>query len=345
MEFENFLVFLNEQPKNMFKSIVSKVDMNLVASESLLNHSQYGGVVKRLLHKTLRIEKKLRLGTLIQYLKSISEKDESRKKYKLKAYTKKCSIANLILILKYANDMNVYDYLEYYDEYPLEIGNLIKENLDYEKLKSFPLIVLDLEIKNDILRPTVMPLVKLILEISELVSIGSKYCLECLKVYKTQDLVVTKVLENQLDVKLQRMDKSIGINDEFIIFYLHEEVKTSDSVMIELSKTRGKLEDLGLKEKQKILYTLEDSEDEYDDTYDDLLPQGPENSDVDKVEQILVNCYNENPEIFHKSSKGTKERLKLIKETGMSDEQLQGWYLMLNRCVLLFLIRNQKARF
>ena len=335
-EFEHNIIVLNSKPKQQFKAVIDQVNMDLICSETYLNHAQFGQTVKELIHKTLQVGKKLMLSSVVRYLHTL-ESDSKPRKYALHKYTKKCTVEQLLLLLKYSSDLNVYDYLDNYDEYPQEFQKLIMENLDYDKLASLPFIVIDLEIKYETLRPAVLPIIKQILEISELISVGTKFCLECLKFYKNQDSVVTRVLDNDLDSRLVEMDRMSAISDELVIFYLADgpaksNENASEPKLIELDKPTIKIADLDINEKQKIISMMQDDDnDEYDDTYDDLLPQQVEDGEVDKIEQILVECYTSSPEIFHKSAKGSKARLKLIQDTGMSDEQLQGWYVMLNR--------------
>ena len=348
MVFENYLLYLNEQPKSKFRSLVNSLDMNLLANESLLTHAQYSNVVKQILHKCLKVEKKLAIQNLVKYLRSIdavveSSKTVTSKRYPLSKYTKKCSVQDLILFLKYADDMNVYDYLMHYERYPDEITSLIMANPDYKELEKHPYLVVELGIKHHSLRSAILPLVKQLLEISELIGVGTRFCLECLKVYKSQEIVVSSVLESCLDSKLIALDRNESLSDDFVIYYLHEE-PDSPKYKSDVPYVGSKMEDLGITEKQRILQSLEESDDEYNDTYDDLIPTN-QLEDVSKTEQLLVAYYLNNPEIFHKSSKGTKERLKLIKDTGMSDEQLQGWYTMLNRSVISTKLEGQGSNF
>ncbi|KAI8896146.1 hypothetical protein BC833DRAFT_622385 [Globomyces pollinis-pini] len=98
-------------------------------------------------------------------------------------------------------------------------------------------------------------------------------------------------------------------------------------------------------QKQLILASQYEEDDEYDDTYDgsDIKLSGNYEEDSQKenpstnskssndVERILVELYNSNPTIFHISQRKSKDRIKLRETTHWSDEQLEGWYIMLNR--------------
>jgi hypothetical protein len=82
-------------------------------------------------------------------------------------------------------------------------------------------------------------------------------------------------------------------------------------------------------------------EDERDDTYDSadinivVGNQEDENDSnqptFDKAERLLVNTFLSTPEVLHKSQRKTSKRQMLCEATGMSHEQIEGWYIMLLR--------------
>lgn len=98
--------------------------------------------------------------------------------------------------------------------------------------------------------------------------------------------------------------------------------------------------------KQEIIKLHNMYNDEYDDTYDSSMTI-PVNNDLstaeidasyysepeplDEVECALVTCYKARPEIFHHSQRKNKARLELLKNTNMSHEQVEGWYVMFLR--------------
>jgi hypothetical protein len=110
-------------------------------------------------------------------------------------------------------------------------------------------------------------------------------------------------------------------------------------------------------EQRKTIIQLADMyDDEYDDTYDDINDasgalEGGDDGDnaLDVVrakkevhvdpgiqnESALVHTFVDNPEVFGRSGSVRKssKRAELRKQTGMSDEQLEGWAIMFNRNV------------
>ncbi|KAI7899644.1 uncharacterized protein BX663DRAFT_489085 [Cokeromyces recurvatus] len=107
-------------------------------------------------------------------------------------------------------------------------------------------------------------------------------------------------------------------------------------------------------EKKNVLKRVVDMyDDEYDDTYDDIndvgVPASMENGDdtaIDIIkrkqevvdpgvinESLLVHTFVDHPELFVRNSTARKsaKRAELRKQTGMSNEQLEGWAIMFNR--------------
>jgi hypothetical protein len=113
-------------------------------------------------------------------------------------------------------------------------------------------------------------------------------------------------------------------------------------------------------EQRKTIIQLADMyDDEYDDTYDDINDasgalEGGDDGDnaLDVVrakkevhvdpgiqnESALVHTFVDNPEVFGRSGavRKSSKRAELRKQTGMSDEQLEGWAIMFNRNVSCF---------
>ena len=99
-------------------------------------------------------------------------------------------------------------------------------------------------------------------------------------------------------------------------------------------------------------------QDEYDDTYDctDIIStiNDPYDSDSDstststsnnqnniknnentrdKLEQILVDLYKTDPSIFHPSQRKSTFRQNILNQIQLTNEQFEGWCVMLNRNV------------
>ena len=111
-------------------------------------------------------------------------------------------------------------------------------------------------------------------------------------------------------------------------------------------------------EKENVLQRIYKMyEDEYDDTYDDINEvNGPvdlnavENDDVLDVvksnknkdqastnsieyEGDLVSAYVDHRDLFHRSNRKLPARQALQRKTGMSEEQIEGWAIMMDRNV------------
>ncbi|KAJ1739062.1 hypothetical protein LPJ68_005005 [Coemansia sp. RSA 1086] len=76
-------------------------------------------------------------------------------------------------------------------------------------------------------------------------------------------------------------------------------------------------------------------EDEYDDTYDDAAPGIAADPDdpIAPWEDLLVNQYTSDQSVFERNKDARKStaRQTLRDKTGLSDEQLEGWFIMLQR--------------
>ena len=54
----------------------------------------------------------------------------------------------------------------------------------------------------------------------------------------------------------------------------------------------------------------------------------------DKTERYLVQLYHQDAGLFHPSQRNTKGREDIRNHLGLSDEQIEGWYIMLLRNVI-----------
>lgn len=106
-------------------------------------------------------------------------------------------------------------------------------------------------------------------------------------------------------------------------------------------------------QKQKILSSSQ-YEDEYDDTYEaqDVKLSGLYETDDGSghppggiasksqkdsrdssfpQERILVDLFNSDPSAFHPSYRNSRQRKALCSQLNMTNEQIEGWFIMLNR--------------
>lgn len=122
-------------------------------------------------------------------------------------------------------------------------------------------------------------------------------------------------------------------------------------------------EEFKTSQKSRILeYQFDEYDDEYDDTYDstdikwgaagddakdaaldvfgekesqmaqkEATQNTPGGLSATPQERLLVETYHRDPSLFDPSQRKTKLRDRLKESTGMSDEQLEGWFKMLER--------------
>ncbi len=102
---------------------------------------------------------------------------------------------------------------------------------------------------------------------------------------------------------------------------------------------------LTMNEKAKILaMTFDSDNDEPDDTYDELenasAAENPvkvrQANQVDKkgaftCEPLLYAAYQSEPEVFNQGNRNSLTRRRLLADTGLSNEQIEGWKSMLQR--------------
>ncbi|CCH46177.1 hypothetical protein BN7_5766 [Wickerhamomyces ciferrii] len=81
----------------------------------------------------------------------------------------------------------------------------------------------------------------------------------------------------------------------------------------------------------KLMY--ESDEDEHDDTYDEAeaVQNDGEKSKYDKIEKTLWEIFKKDPSVFEKSNRKSRSKQELVKETGWSHEQIEGWARMLQK--------------
>ncbi|KAK4173532.1 hypothetical protein QBC36DRAFT_335629 [Triangularia setosa] len=117
--------------------------------------------------------------------------------------------------------------------------------------------------------------------------------------------------------------------------HLGKKPGTADSLLRDRSTAPAKAAILS------ALAAFDSDDDERDDTYDaadvggtvdtsledELLPDG--------AEALLYRSYQANPKLFSRDAKSTPDRVRMRNETGMSDEQVEGWAVMLQRDVNL----------
>lgn len=113
---------------------------------------------------------------------------------------------------------------------------------------------------------------------------------------------------------------------------------TADKILSDRSKVPAKSSILA------ALAAFDSDDDERDDTYDvedvgasvDTAAPGPDEADADlrdKNEEALFRAYTMSPELFARDSntRMSKPRMALKSETGMTDEAIEGWAIMIGR--------------
>lgn len=112
---------------------------------------------------------------------------------------------------------------------------------------------------------------------------------------------------------------------------------TADKVLSDRSNAPAKSQILA------ALAAFDSDDDERDDTYDfedvgasvdTAAPDGDANSDLsDKNEEALFRAFSMSPDVFGRDSetKRSKTRAALKSETGMTDEAIEGWGIMIGR--------------
>lgn len=167
---------------------------------------------------------------------------------------------------------------------------------------------------------------------------GDVFIKECLEIYDYNvETVIMKILEDDLDSRLKDLDRNLAkasIKDSNI-----EEVKVQITAVFK--KKSKKLFGLDDDSKARILdYQYDSYDDEYDDTFDysDVkLNVLSDLQDIDEINPIQVNesrlvgILENNPGFFSSDQKKSEERIRFCKETGLSNQQIEGWYSNLER--------------
>ncbi|KAL8674508.1 MAG: hypothetical protein Q9168_001100 [Polycauliona sp. 1 TL-2023] len=131
---------------------------------------------------------------------------------------------------------------------------------------------------------------------------------------------------------------------------LKSSTQTADTVLQDRSSAPNKAAILA------ALEAFDSDDDERDDTYDvedvggtvDTAMPGSDDMDADlrdKNEAALFGAFKSDPEVFGRdaATKKSKARLALKQETGMTDEAIEGWAIMLGRDPRL--MRRLEAKF
>ncbi|RIA82309.1 hypothetical protein C1645_788625 [Glomus cerebriforme] len=176
--------------------------------------------------------------------------------------------------------------------------------------------------------------------------------------------VVEEVINNQNDNDLLAQRRNIFDDDEFDVF----SGKTLDTSRVHKGKMNRSTADKLLDDKSFIETNKESMmnlaynimyEDEYDDTYDTsgLDMRGIDLRTVDEIdepsanshdkteidpsimhEEKLIKMYQSDPSVFDRTGAVRKsdKRAQLRKITKMTDEQIEGWYIMFQRNASIF---------
>lgn len=168
-------------------------------------------------------------------------------------------------------------------------------------------------------------------------------------------VIIQLLQERDVPTQVLSSRKNIYDNDEFDVFS-HNKIDTSKIYLGKKDKANADslLDDKSFIDKDSMMQRVIDMyEDEYDDTYDDIndaagvATVGQEDAqDIVKQkathldpgiqhESLLVHLFMENPDILARNSTTRKspKRIELRKQTGMTDEQLEGWAIMFSRNV------------
>ncbi|KAI8321437.1 hypothetical protein GQ54DRAFT_289616 [Martensiomyces pterosporus] len=176
--------------------------------------------------------------------------------------------------------------------------------------------------------------------------------------YATADEAAERLLSNR---------RNIFDNDEFDIF--HRGTLDWSRVHRGKAESPAKLRDASADVKSRVMQIAQriEEDDEYDDTYDDTAQDGAviDTPDADEYlaaahqsrskdslhgessaaaadtqtdptrawEEVLVRQYTTDPTVFERKKEKRKlpARQALRQQTGLSDEQLEGWYVMFQR--------------
>lgn len=160
---------------------------------------------------------------------------------------------------------------------------------------------------------------------------------------ESNHFIVPHALENFSCMLEMCPDSAFLFFDDFLFSLVHSlpKHKSTHLFLKSLQKQRDLTElfaigppELRLEEKQetKQSYLTTKLNVTYLDDYEsDCEPSEDEEDIFSPFEQELLSVYMTNPTVFERKNKKTQERSELKKKTGLSDEQLEGWYSMLKR--------------
>ena len=114
----------------------------------------------------------------------------------------------------------------------------------------------------------------------------------------------------------------------------HPEFRTAfDLLNKERDETVELLNDKSFVNEFKQMYVDAQYEDEYVDNEDfaDDLPNAAVVPDITAKELPLFKAYVSNPTVFEKANRKSADRTALCQATGLAHEQIEGWFIMLNR--------------
>ena len=118
----------------------------------------------------------------------------------------------------------------------------------------------------------------------------------------------------EIDTSAIRQGKTVADSDSLIQHGITDEVKS-----------------------RVLILAMNNDEDEPDDTYDDLdgpksgLPGNETDEASDAIDLVLYQAFEADTGVFDQSSRKTSARADLRTQTGLTDEQIEGWKSMLLR--------------
>ncbi|KAJ2346282.1 hypothetical protein GGF43_005017, partial [Coemansia sp. RSA 2618] len=196
--------------------------------------------------------------------------------------------------------------------------------------------------------------------------LGDGFIQACLAHYSgSTEAVVNALLENSLPASLAEMDRAAATwmpgsisnvddsdeipapsdvlstrrnvfdKDEFDIFHHN----TLDWSRVNRGKVQKEVDaghpDEEMKNRIMEIARRIAEEDEHDDTYDDMAPESAANADdpIAPWEGILVAQFASDPSALerNKDARKSASRQTLRNKTGLSDEQIEGWYIMFQK--------------
>lgn len=154
------------------------------------------------------------------------------------------------------------------------------------------------------------------------------------ELYSTSDIPIRRNIFDDDDFD------QLAVDGSRLHFGRHNKERTADDILEDRSNAPNKAAILS------ALAAFDSDDDERDDTYDiadvggtvDSATPGNSieepNTDIhDAIEEVLFRSYKTTPKLFGRDAmtRRSKERTTLREQTGMTDEALEGWSLMLSR--------------